>query len=188
MEHEADLIDQARKGSTSAFAELVRLHQGRVRAYIGRFTRNHDAVDDLAQEVFLGAHRSLLAWHEDSSFGVWLIGIARHQALSFLRDERRRRERESGSMAQALAEWRLSQAESESVEYAAARSQALSSCLDRLPTDGASLVDAHYFQGESLAAIAQSLGRTAGAVRMSLLRIRKLLRKCMEELVAAEGI
>ena len=39
------------------------LHQGRVRAYIGRYVRNPDIVDDLAQEVFtrlLRVQRSLV--------------------------------------------------------------------------------------------------------------------------------
>jgi DNA-directed RNA polymerase specialized sigma24 family protein len=58
-EEEARLIEKSRRGDAVAFAQLVALHQGRVRAYVGGAINRPDVVDDLAQEVFLSAFRSL---------------------------------------------------------------------------------------------------------------------------------
>jgi len=107
MDEEMVLVERARAGSEEAFAGIVRIHQGRIRAFLGRYLRDRDAVDDLAQEVFLAAYRSLSTFKGDSSLSIWLLGIARHRALAHLRSEARRRAREAGSLQAALSEWRL---------------------------------------------------------------------------------
>ena len=59
---EAALILSAQEGSTEAFSRLVVLHQARVRAFVSRFVREDDVADDLAQEVFISAFRSMKDW------------------------------------------------------------------------------------------------------------------------------
>src|SRR5262245_7201978 len=103
---EAGWIAEARKGSREAFTELVRLHQGRIRAYLGRQLRQQETADDVAQEVFLAAYRSLSSYRGEVPFALWLLGIARNSALMQLRGELRRRAREAG-LREALAEWQL---------------------------------------------------------------------------------
>src|SRR5437899_348867 len=88
------LVADVRSGSKEAFSHLVRLHQAKVRCYLGRFVRGADAVDDLAQETFIAAYRSIAAYRQDSSVAHWLLGIARNLALKHLRDDQRRRSHE----------------------------------------------------------------------------------------------
>jgi RNA polymerase sigma-70 factor (ECF subfamily) len=78
---EGRLIDRSRQGDAAAFTQLVSAHQGRVRAYIGGTINRPEVVDDLAQEVFLSAFRSLETYKGEAPFGVWLLGIARHKTL-----------------------------------------------------------------------------------------------------------
>ena len=52
--------------------------------------RGLEAVDDMAQEVFLVAFRQLGQFQAAAPFQSWVLGIARNQALSFLRGEARR--------------------------------------------------------------------------------------------------
>jgi RNA polymerase sigma-70 factor (ECF subfamily) len=179
---EATLILEAQDGSTEAFSRLVLLHQSRVRAFVSRFVREDDVADDLAQEVFIIAFRSLKDWRADGAFAAWLFVIARNRTLEYLRAERRRRSRETSAFRAALSQWseeRLAgiSGREESEEQ---RMVALSECLQSLPPHNASIVREVYFERRSPSDVARVQGRTQGVMRVTLLRIRQSLRRCME--------
>jgi RNA polymerase sigma-70 factor (ECF subfamily) len=113
---------------------------------------------------------------------VWLIGIARHWALRYLRDEGRRRAR---SLAAALAAWKEEQIQSDAPIDDEV--EALKACMQSLPEESARIITEHYYKGQSAVSIARALGKKESAVRMTLLRIRQALRKCVEGKLAAEG-
>ncbi len=182
MEQETDLIGRAQAGSGDAFRELVRLHQAQVHAFLGRFLPRMDVVEDLAQETFIKAYRSLKSYRAESPFRVWLLGIARNEALMHLREERSRRAREAASVESALAGWMADRMEGDlsSIEEQDRRLLALGDCLKGLAPQSASLVDEFYFKGLLLADVARRAGKREGAVKMSLLRIRQALRECVQ--------
>jgi len=188
MPDEAKLIEQATGGSVESFSELVALHQGRVRAYIGRFVRNPDIVDDLAQEVFIAAYKTLNTYNGDAPLGIWLIGIARNRALTYIRDESRRRARESGKFETAMAEWRVEDVERHSdAETCDQELSAMESCIKNLPENSARLIREHYFNSRSSVELASSLGKKESSIRMTLLRIRQSLRDCIETRLSCKG-
>src|SRR5262249_8432307 len=134
VEDEAQLVAQARAGSPAAFTELVRLHHRSVRAYLSRLVRSADAVEDLAQEVFLHAYQQLAAYPGAAPLLAWLLGIARNRALQHLRGETRRLRREGRHREANLAEWRRQLAETDAAEPDELSRQlaALDDCLGRL--------------------------------------------------------
>jgi RNA polymerase sigma-70 factor (ECF subfamily) len=178
---EARFLESARAGSAESFSALVRLHHAPVRAYVGRFLSGREVVDDVAQETFLRAWLTLSGYRGESSFRMWLLGIARHRALMALRDEQRRRPQ--GFLAELMAR-RL---EADPAETHERRLAALRNCLQALPAAGAGLVEAFYFQGRPAAEIAREGGKKEGAVWMALLRVRQALRECMELKLGARG-
>jgi RNA polymerase sigma-70 factor (ECF subfamily) len=185
-DEEQRLIAEARQGDVRAFSRLVYAHQGRVRAYLGGFIRRADVVDDLAQEVFLNAFRSLDSYKGESPFGIWLLGIARNKALMFVRDEVRRATRESSSVDAVLAPHRAEALEASGADLRRREREilALQSCLESLPPGSADMIAERYFKARSVAEIAQGLGKREGTVRMSLLRVRQALRACVEQRLA----
>ncbi len=185
MEEEARLIEGACGGSRDAFTALLKIHQSRVRSYLGRFVRDRDVVDDLAQEVFLSAYRSLSTYRDDAPFRIWLLGIARHRALSYLREEQRRRLHESALFRGAVSGWLA-----EEIEFGDPRAhdrevEALHSCLEGLPGGSAALVAEYYYRRRPAAEIARESGKKESAVWMALLRIRQALRRCIESKISA---
>jgi RNA polymerase sigma-70 factor (ECF subfamily) len=184
---ERALLELARGGDEAAFTELVRLHQAAVRAYLGRHSRDRELVDDLAQDAFVTAFRRLDAFRGESSLRLWLLGIARNLWRTHLRGELRRREREEKRLSLELARWRSERVVEERLEAVDRELGALECCLQRLGQRNRTLVEAHYFQGETAAEIARGSGRKASAVRMTLLRVRRGLRACVEKQVALGG-
>jgi RNA polymerase sigma-70 factor (ECF subfamily) len=180
-EAELRLIDRSRAGDRAAFAELVALHQGRVRAYIGTYLKWSDVVDDVAQDVFLAAFRTLTAYDGTGPLGLWLLGIARHRVLRHLRRDVRTRR----SFEEIFFRGRLGRVEADQdprrLEEHDARMATLRRCLERLPPGSAEVVARHYFEGQSLAEIARASGKKESAVRMTLLRVRQALRQCLEQ-------
>jgi RNA polymerase sigma-70 factor (ECF subfamily) len=187
-ENEARLIDKSRQGDAGAFTELVFLHQARVRAYVGGTISRADVVDDLAQEVFLSAFSSLESYKGDAPFGVWLLGIARHKTLMYLRHEVRRLARETRSLETVLVDLKLRVLEQDEMDLPRREREitALQRCLERLPASGAEMIAERYFKARSISDMARDLGKREGTIRMSLLRLRQALRACMEQRLAKE--
>jgi len=188
MMDEARLLEEARSGSKEAFAQIVRLHQAHVRAFIARYIRNWDVVEDVAQESFLSAYRGLSAFRGGSSVRTWLLGIARNQALKYVRDEGTRLGG-SGSLRTAVFSWLAERIESGPAEVGAREREitALQSCIDSLPGNSAEIVSEHYFHERSATEIARRTGKSGSAIWMSLMRIRAALRRCVELKVATSG-
>lgn len=180
---EQKLIRESRAGSHESFAVLVRCHEAAVRLFLTHALRDADAADDLAQEVFLCSYLHLSEFRGEGSLRSWFQGIARKLAAQYLRTAIRRRARECDELVLQLAQWRMDQlaAEPWQAQESDRTFAILRDCIERLSPAGRDLVDAHYFQGHKLAAIAERQGREEGAVRVMLHRVRKALRECMSK-------
>lgn len=178
---------QARQGSKEAFAQIVRFYQGDVRAYLTRFVRRLDVVDDLAQEVFITAYKDLPRFSGSGSLGAWLMGIARHRALHYLRGESRRRKREGHSLDAAINDERLAHMDRLNVDEALSEAKALELCLEELPEHSAQLIRAFYFDKASAEQLAADEGRKSSAIRMRLMRIRRRLADCIRQRVGLKS-
>lgn len=187
LDPETDWVREAVAGSEDAFCRLVRLHQGRVRTLLGRYVSRPDVVDDLAQEVFLTAYHALPTWKGEAPLAVWFLGVARHRVLRHLRDEARRRVRETVTRRVLPALVAGPDGEPSSAEAFERERAALEACLESLPSESSDIVREHYFRGSTLASLAGRTGRKEGALRVALLRIRGALRRCMQGRLAAEG-
>lgn len=93
---EDQLIRLAKQEDVEAFMELVHRFQGRIYNLILGLTKNHCDADDLAQETFMLAYKSLRRFKQNSSFYTWLYRIAVNQTLNFFkRAQREKRKTEA---------------------------------------------------------------------------------------------
>jgi len=84
--------DRARRGDLRAFDELVRRYRPRIVALALHLTGSESDAEDVTQEVFLGAYRSLHTFAGRSQFFTWLYRMAVNRALNAQRSRRRRPE------------------------------------------------------------------------------------------------
>lgn len=180
---DSHLVTQALAPETqaaqAAFAELVRRHHQAIRGYLIRLIGEVHAADDVAQEVFLAAYRNLGQLQVAADFPRWLRGIARFQAINYLRERTNRRRLEAESLPHLLDEARLALAESSTADESDDWLSRLRQCLDRLAPYSRKLIDDHYFAGVPTGELAAREGRRGSTMRMTLLRIRQTLHHCL---------
>lgn len=182
-----EVLEQIKAGSLEAFAELVRLYQSRVRAFLGGFLHSPEIVDDLAQETFVQAFKAMGRYRGESSLCTWLLGIGRNLALNHLRAEQHRRQRDQQWWAERVA-FGLAHDEAATPERSGRMIEALIECVNGLPGKSAELVRGFYFERRKGETLAASLGLTVNALRQRLARIREGLHACvMSKIEASDG-
>ena len=87
---ERELIASAQDGDTRAFEQLVRIHQGLALRVAYLVTRDHGEAEDVTQDAFVKAYRSLGRFRSEASFRPWLLSIVRNEALNRVRSAKRR--------------------------------------------------------------------------------------------------
>jgi RNA polymerase sigma-70 factor (ECF subfamily) len=73
---ERQLVRRCLAGERAAFDRLYDRHGARVFHLLRRLTGSEAEAEDLTQETFLAAYRSLESWRGEGAFGTWLCGIA----------------------------------------------------------------------------------------------------------------
>lgn len=85
---ELSVVMCAIAGDDSAYGELVRRRQGAIRQLFRRLCRDPALADDLAQQTFLQAWRSIQTVKSPAAFGGWLKRLAVNVWLQRLRADR----------------------------------------------------------------------------------------------------
>ncbi len=88
MNDERELIELARNGDRSAFRTLVDSHKRQVYYLALDLLGNHHDAEDLSQEVFIKAYRSIAHFRGEAKFGSWLYRITANCCI----DRRRKKQ------------------------------------------------------------------------------------------------
>ena len=181
-----ELMQRARDGSLDAFGQLVQTHQRTVRAFVVRHIGDLHTADELAQEIFIAGFRSIERFQGTGSVAAWLLGIARHHVLTHLR---KKSQTAPMSLDAALDSIQLRSLDDDpfDVEAEELRLDALRSCLQSLEAVQRDVLARFYYHDETADDIGHDLNKSAGTVRMMLLRLRKSLRHCITTKIDAGG-
>jgi len=87
---EQELIASAKNGDTRAFGQLVRIHQGIALRVAYLVVRDPSEAEDVTQDAFVKAYRSLDRFRGEAPFRPWLLRIVRNEALNRVRSTKRR--------------------------------------------------------------------------------------------------
>lgn len=88
-EPEPETIRRARSGDLRAFESLVRDYQADVWRFAYHLTRNRATAEDVTQEAFVRAYRSLGSYRGQAKFTSWLLRIVRNCAIDAYRKTRK---------------------------------------------------------------------------------------------------
>jgi len=181
---EAALLVRAREGDLRAFEALVERHGERVYAVVLRFGLSPVDAEEVVQDVFVRAWRSLDGFQGRARLSTWLYRIAFNEAHRKLnRPAASRREvslDEVGERFEAVDQGPSPHAQAESAELAALLEAQLRALPDRLRA----AVVLRDVAGLSTTDAAAVVGVSQLAFKSRLHRGRKALRRALEPQLA----
>ena len=182
---EKELIFKAKKGDQDAFGQLVLAHQSKVFTLCVHMLNSREEAEDMAQEAFLKAWRSLGGFHGESSFATWMHRLTTNLCLDHLRRQTRRQnvavavslDDEEAAFTEPADSGSDPQRELERKE----RQRALAKGLKELPEHHRRALVMREVSGLSYQEIADALALDLGTVKSRIARAREALRKRLLE-------
>ena len=153
-----ELVNAAKAGETTAFAELVRRYEGTALATAWSLTGDFHAAQDVAQDAFVIAFKKLTQLRDARTFGPWLLSILGREARRTNRTQARRREVSAPNELLINRDewWR---------EF-----QEIVPMLQRLPEQERLVLSLRFIDGLSVREIAEATERPLGTVTKQLSR------------------
>lgn len=163
-----------------AFVLLLSEVQPVLRGYLNNLLPVKSDVDDVLQETNLVLWKKRADYDSRSPFRPWACRFAYFQALSHLKKMTRKKDRTfDPEVLDAIA----GEAEKQ-VDSFEKRTIALQGCMEKLPSKHRGLLDDRYRGNTGVARMAEVAGKSVDALSMTLFRIRKTLRECIERSLA----
>jgi len=187
-----DLIAHTLAGNGSAFEHLVRRHRRRVFAIARHFFRNHETVEDMAQETFARAFFFLAGYRRGGSFEQWLDRIAVNNCYNELRRRRRRAEHLLTDLAEDEETWLDSHLAARSFELhlgageRARETELANRLMARLPAPDRLLLTLLHIEECSVHEISQLTGWSKSKIKSQAFRARHKMRRALTALKLAE--
>jgi len=171
-------VDKVLAGDTSAFEHVVRRWQRPLVNLAYRFCRDRGRAEEMAQEAFLRAYRSLARWRREAAFSTWLFALATNLYCSELRR----------IPVTTVGLDSIEPRDSRPIDGALAdedRDRAVRRAVFTLPQKYREALILFYFHDMDIPSAAHSLALPEGTVKARLSRGREMLRsKLSHRLIA----
>ncbi len=180
-----ELITKVLDGQQSAYAELIKRHQRFVFTLALRFSKRREDAEEIAQDCFVKAYRSLHNFKQTSKFSTWLYSIVYTTAMTFLRKKRLDTQSIDDENSGLQLENHVSEYRADQVEYKSKMVYVNKAIAQLLPDDAAIIT--LFYQGEqSLEEIGKVLGMEANTIKVKLHRARHRLKEKLERMLNHE--
>lgn len=153
---------------------LLTLYASPLLAFITRILRDAFAAEEVRQEVFIDAYRSLGKFEGRSTVWSWLCGIAYHRSFDAIRKRRRGDAPDKREPSEVLEQIAAPDAPVIRPEY-----RVLKECLDTLPDKLRSEVHMRYVDGLSYEEISEIVQQPAGTIQVRVARTLEKVEKCL---------
>ena len=177
---EADLalVRRAKKGDYRAFDLLVLKYQSRIVSIAFKFVKEIQLAEDISQESFIKAYRSIDSFREESAFYTWLYRITANTAKNYLVSKGRRKESSISELSISGNEdfFELPTNDSpEQILMAQSLKDTIYDALSGLPEDTRTALSLREFEGLNYEEIAEIMNCPVGTVRSRIFRGREAL-------------
>lgn len=159
-----------------AFVALLTEHQLAIRYYVASLLPGDPSAPDVTQQANTTIWQKRNDFEIGTNFKAWAFAIARFEVLNY----RKQQARDSRlTFSDELEEIIASEIEGESDDFERHHA-ALRLCLQKLKPMDRDLIYHRYFRKEPLADFAAKTGRSVGGLKVTLHRLRRNLRRCIE--------
>jgi RNA polymerase sigma factor (sigma-70 family) len=180
-----EIIGRILKGDQSVFALLVERYKNYVFTLVLRFTEIREDAEEISQDVFVKAYRSLADFRGDSKFSTWLFTITRTTCLSFLRKKKLDTQSLDNERTSLQLENRESSFSANLIEQKSKHAM-LNQAISMLSPDDAQVLNLFYKGDQTLEEIGKIMRMEANTVKVKLHRARQRLKDKMEKYFSHE--
>lgn len=171
---DGDLLNLSRQGNQEAFRQLVERYQTLVCSVAFSQCGSFALSEELAQDAFFAAWKSLSDIRDDSKFKAWLCAITRNLASRATKHERRHSQLVE-LHDEAAPEPSATNASPDALAISAEQSQLVWSALEGMPETYREPLILFYREEQSVAHVAEALELSPDAVKQRLKRGREML-------------
>ncbi len=187
---EFSLVRKCIEGDADAYRHIVERYKDRIARVIYSMTNSSSEVEDLTQEVFIKAYRSLPRFKFDSSLHTWLYRIAVNHTIDYLRKKKLTKI----FSLDGIDEWLLgrmrgtSSPESKTPEEInrSEVKELVEWGLSKLPRDAKAILVLREYEDMGYEEIADVLNISVPAVKSRLFRARTQLKKILTPALRGE--
>lgn len=177
---DTEIIKRVLAGEQAMFAHLVKQYQSYVFTLVLRFTDNREDAEEISQDVFVKAYRSLADFRGDAKFSTWLYTIVRTSCITFLRKKRLDTTSLDNERTSLQVESRESGFTANAVEQKS-RHAIVNAAIRMLSPDDSQILTLFYKGEQSLEEIGKVMGLEPNTVKVKLHRARNRLKEKMEK-------
>ena len=174
-----DIIDQVRAGNTRRYALLVDRHKDRAFTLAVRLTGDRHEAEELVQDAFLRAFKSLDQFRGDAKFTTWFHRILYNLCMTKVTRRKGKPERLDADDERALDNLLVDEDEPSIQDRLEDEEmqEMIAEEIDRLPEKFKSVITLFYVQEMSYEEIVSVLNTPVGTVKTNLFRARNLLKE-----------
>tara|TARA_R110002049_G_scaffold137695_2_gene297736 strand:+ start:1046 stop:1624 length:579 start_codon:yes stop_codon:yes gene_type:complete len=184
--NDAHYINLVIEGDTNAFAVLVERYKDLVYTLTLRMLKNREEAEEVSQDTFIKAYKSLSKFKGDSKFSTWIYKIAYRTSLDRIKKNKK--------YINDVAINEFTEHQVKTIDNALhnleeqEQSKAIQDCIALLPSDDSFLLTLYYFDELSLDEISETVGLTPNNVKVKIFRSRKKLASILKKRLEPEII
>lgn len=178
------LIKLVRAGDVSAFAQIIDKYQHMAYTLANSIVKNHQEAEEVAQDAFFKAYKSLDKFKGDAEFSTWLYRIVYNTAISKIRS--RKAETITLESQEVDKQNTFNFADNLNRLERQERKVILKKALKELKEEDAFIIILYYYKEQSIEEIEKATGLSKSNIKVKLHRGRKQLQQTLEQLLRTE--
>jgi RNA polymerase sigma-70 factor (ECF subfamily) len=179
------IIDRVLTGDQQAYTLLVDRYKSFVFTLALRYTKNREDAEEVSQDIFIKAYRSLADFRKESKFSTWLYTIVSTTCITFLRKKKLEIHSLDNEKIFDIADSQDSGMRANQVEQKS-RINMVNRAIRLLSSDDAAIITLFYKGEQTLEEIAKAIGIDSNTAKVRLHRARARLKEKMQTHFAEE--
>ena len=174
------------KGDEKAYSELTQKYQKPLYFHVCKMIRNSDFAEDLVQDIFLKAFKSLKNYKNDYAFSTWLYRIATNHTIDYLRKKKLETlsiHADDSDDTHATIQLADEDSFTDEPMIRRERKNKVHEAIDQLPEKYREVILKRHIEEKSYQEIAEEMDIPLGTVKAHIFRARELLYKYMKDTI-----
>ncbi len=178
------VVNRVLSGDVDAFESLLKKYKNDMMKIANKHVP-YNQIEEIAQDIFIRAYKSLPTFNQKNGFKQWLSGIAVRTCYDYWRKQYRSRELPMSALTEKHQAWLETVMTDESncnFEEMGKQKEAkelLDSALDKLSPENRMVIELVYLEGLSGKEAAKLLGWSLANVKIRSFRSRKKLKQIL---------